>query len=108
MWASKTLLWTATAVVFLTAPKCSDAGPCSNDIAELETAIQQPRAKVVGGRELRSQMPHRLTLDIDGHLQPPLSATIARAKRLDLHGDRVGCFGALTAARRMYVLVAKQ
>jgi hypothetical protein len=107
----KTLLWTAATVVFLMAPKWSNAGPCSNDIAELEAAIQWPSAKAVGELDLRSaniQLARRSMPNIDGTLRPGLSATIARAKRLDLHDDRVGCFGALTAARRMYVPMAKQ
>jgi hypothetical protein len=33
---------------------------------------------------------------------------MARAKGLDTEGERVGCIGALNAARRMYVLVDKQ
>jgi len=36
------------------------------------------------------------------------AGTDARAKRLDMEGERFACIGALNAARRMYVLVAKQ
>jgi hypothetical protein len=41
-------------------------------------------------------------------LQSQFAATIARAKRLDMKGQRVGCIGAINAARRIYVLVDKQ
>jgi hypothetical protein len=46
--------------------------------------------------------------DLARRLQSQFSATMARAKRLDMQGVRVDCISALNAARRMYVLVDKQ
>jgi hypothetical protein len=37
-------------------------------------------------------------------LKSTFSATMARAKRYDAQGNRLGCTRALTAAKRMYVL----
>jgi hypothetical protein len=48
------------------------------------------------------------TRHADKRSRPQLSATIARAKRLDMYGDRLGCTGALNAARAMSVLVARE
>jgi hypothetical protein len=105
----------AAAVAFSIAPQLGAAGPCSSDIAELETAIQQsgenafgaPRQPLVNVQLGRKSIP-KSARQADEHLQLQFSATVARAKRLDMHGDRFGCIGALNAARSMYVLAAKQ
>lgn len=92
-------------------PSFAKAGPCSGDIAGLETALRlfgknaphaQPR------QSLDAEPSRAPTSDLPTRLQFQFSATIARAKRLDTDGDRFGCFGALNAARRMYVLVDRQ
>jgi hypothetical protein len=98
----------AAAIAFALAPQLAEAGPCSSDIAELETAIQQPGIKLPSGPGRQSVTSHptpELARQPDERLQSQLSATVARAKRLDMKGERIGCFGALNAARRMYVLV---
>jgi hypothetical protein len=93
-------------------PQLAEAGPCSSDIAELVTTIQQPSVKA-----LRTAISQCSTA-------PPVNAGIreagrrafavailgngSAAKRLDMYGERVGCTGALNAVRRMYVLVDKQ
>lgn len=115
MRASQAFFWTAVAVVVSIAPQFAEAGPCSSDIAELETAIQLPGVNPLSGPGRQSgnpQQSHQPTLEVarraNERLQSQFSATIARAKRLDVKGERVGCIGALNAARRMYMLVDKQ
>ncbi len=115
MRASQAFFVATVAVVFSMVQQFAEAGPCSSDIAELETTIQQPGVTALGGLGQQSanvQLSLPSTPEsarwADEHLQSQFSATVARAKRLDIHGDRVGCTGALSAARRMYVLVAKR
>jgi hypothetical protein len=92
-----------TTVVLLTLlPQRAEAGPCSSDIAGLETAI-----RLVGG-SLPAQPNRQPAPDLARRRQVQFSATMARAKRLDTDGDRFGCIGALNAARGMSVLVARQ
>jgi multidrug resistance efflux pump len=93
----------------------AQSGPCSSDIAELETTVQQPGVKALGGVGQQSvgvQLRHQSTPEsarpADERLQSQFSATVARAKRPDVNGDRFGCIGALNAARRMYVPVDRQ
>jgi hypothetical protein len=94
-------------------PRFADAGPCSTDIAELETTIHLPGVEALGAPRrlsatIQSNLPTPgLARRADERLQSQFSATVARAKRLDMHGDRVGCIGALNAARAVYVLVDK-
>jgi hypothetical protein len=100
-------------VVLAIVPRLAEAGPCSSGIADLETTIHQPGVELLGGPDRRSTgvQPNQLTPELAGradeHLQSQFSATVARAKRLDIYGDRIGCNGALNAARGMYVLVDK-
>jgi hypothetical protein len=100
----------AAAILLAIVPHFAKAGPCSGGIAELETAVQQ-----LGGNapsqldQSVSTQPDRQPLpDLAMRLQLRFSATVARAKRLDMQGERIGCIGALNAARHMYVLVARQ
>ena len=112
MQASHAFFLAAAAVVLSMAPQLAEAGPCSGDIAELERTIQQPGVEALAGLGQQSvsaklsQSTSGSARRADEHLQSQFSATVARAKRLDTHGDRVGCTGALNAARHMYVLVA--
>ena len=115
MKASQGLFGAAVVVTLLMVPQLAKAGPCSSDIAELETTVQQFSGKALRGLDqqsvsvqLRRQSTPESARWADQHLQSQFSATVARAKQLDTHGDRVGCTGALDAARRMYVLVAQQ
>jgi hypothetical protein len=102
---SASLSTVLTAVVLTMLPQLAEAGPCSSDIAQLETAI-----RVFGGDAPVEHAPQsrQPAPDLAKHLQLQFSATIARAKRLDTDGDRFGCIGALNAARHMYVLVARR
>jgi hypothetical protein len=114
MQASQAFFLAAAAVVLSMAPQLAEAGPCSGGIAELEKTIPQPGVEALAGlgQQSVSVKLSRATPGsarrADEHLQWQFSATVARAKRLDMHGDRVGCTGALNAARGTYVLVAKR
>lgn len=92
-------------------PQSAKAGPCSGDIAGLETALRlfgQNAPKAQPQPSIDTEPTRALTPDLPTRLKFQFSATIARAKRLDTDGDRLGCFGALNAARRIYVLVDRQ
>jgi hypothetical protein len=108
---SRSSFCVATAVLLAVAPHFAKAGPCSGGIAELETAVQQFGGNAPSRPERHpvTTQPDRLPLpDLAMRLQSQFSATVARAKRLDTQGERIGCIGALNAARHMYVLVARQ
>jgi hypothetical protein len=111
MRASQSFFSATIAVVCSMAPQFAEASPCSSDIAELETAIQQPGVNLLSGSGRQSvdpQSSHQPTPELVRRLRSQFSATAARAKRLDTKGQRVGCISAISAARRMYVLVDKQ
>ena len=100
----------AVAVVLTMAPQVATAGPCSSGIEEFETALHQFGGNPLNGlgrQSVNPQLSHQPTPDLATRLQQ-FSATMARAKRLDMQRERVGCIGALNAARRMYLLVDKQ
>src|SRR3977135_1247277 len=88
------------------------AGPCSEDIAQLEAAVRRsagnPNAGLTAPQSVGAQLGHQPTPEslkrTDERLQPKFSATMARAKRYDAQGERVGCTRALSAAKRMYML----
>jgi hypothetical protein len=107
-------LLVAMTVVLATVPQLAEAGPCSSDIADLETDIHLPGLEPLGAPERKStgvppnQPTPELARQTDERLQSQFSATVARARRLDMHGDRVGCTGAINAARGMYVLVDRR
>jgi hypothetical protein len=105
----------AITVVLAMLPQVAKAGPCASDIAELETTLQQPGIEAVGAPSqlsIAAEPGLRSTSGVAGqtgeHWWPQFSATIARAKRLDVYGDRLGCTGALNAARGMFVLVERE
>jgi hypothetical protein len=92
-------------------PQVAKAGPCSGDIAQLETAIRLFDGDAPGAHASQSAnaKPSRQSApDLARRLQLQFSATMARAKRLDTDGDRFGCIGAVNAARYMHVLIARQ
>ena len=88
------------------------AGPCSEDIAQFEAAIRQsagnPNAGLTAPQSVGAQLGWQPTpaslKQAQKRLQSKFATTMARAKRLDAKGDRTGCSGALTAAKRMYIL----
>ena len=90
----------------------AQAGPCSADIAQFEAAVRQsaidPNAGLAAPQSVGAQLGHQPTVastkQAEERLKSKFSANLARAKRLDAQGDRLGCQRALTAAKRMYIL----
>jgi hypothetical protein len=88
------------------------AGPCSADIAQFEKAIRDSKGNPFAGLSA----PQSVAAQIDrqptpksikrarDRLREQFAATMARAKRLDAKGNRVGCTSALSEAKRMYIL----
>jgi hypothetical protein len=92
----------AIRVVLLLTPEVAQAGPCSADIRNFEKAIRETRQITLNASVEPEPCcgPARLASEL---LQSQLSAAIARANRLDRQDDRIGCRGALNAARRTYI-----
>ena len=88
------------------------AGPCSSKIAQFEQAVRQsagnpnagPMAPQSIGAQLGDQPTPASIRRAEQQAQAAFAATLARAKRLDEQGNRVGCTRALAAAKRMYNL----
>jgi hypothetical protein len=103
-----------TIIVLATVPRFAEAGPCSSNIADLEAATHLPSLEPFGRPERPSTAipPNQPTPELAGHadelLRSQFSATLARARRLDVYGDRVGCTGPINAARGMYELVDRR
>ena len=99
------------AVVLGLMPQFAKAGPCRSDIAELESAVQlfgESASTRPERQSVNAQPAGQPLADLASRLQLQFSVTMARAKRLDTQGKRIGCLGALGAARHIFVLVAKQ
>ena len=90
----------------------AQAGPCSSEIAWFEQKVRQsagnPYAGLFAPQSIDAQLNYQPTKASVRQSQQQLRATfaaiMARAKRLDARGDRVGCEQALDAAKRMYIL----
>lgn len=88
------------------------AGPCSSRIAQFEQAVRQsagnpnagPMAPQSTGAQLGYQPTPASIKRAEQKAKATFAATLARAKRLDKQGNRVGCTRALAAAKRMYNL----
>ena len=88
------------------------AGPCSNAIAQFETAVRQSANKPDAGPTARQTIDAQLDRQptpgsvarADARAQTTFEASLARAKRFDARGNRAGCTRALAAAKRMYNL----
>jgi hypothetical protein len=88
------------------------AGPCSSRIAQFEQAVRQsagnPNAGPMAPQSIGAQLDRQPTpasvRRAEQQAQAAFAATLARAKRLDKQGNRVGCTRALAAAKRMYNL----
>jgi len=89
----------------------AQAGPCSKDIAQFESAIRQsagnPSAGLTAPQSVGAQLEHQPTPQsvkrAQLHLRANFAAAMARAKLLDSRGDHTGCSSALSAAKRMYI-----
>jgi len=90
----------------------AQAGPCGADIAQFEAAVRQsatdPNAGLAAPQTVGGQLGDQPTVAsmkrAEQRLKSRFLANLARAKRLDAKGDRLGCTRALTAAKRMYIL----
>jgi hypothetical protein len=88
------------------------AGPCSSRIAQFEQAVRQsagnPNAGPMAPQSIGAQLGYQPTpasiRRAEQNAQVAFAATLARAKRHDKQGNRVGCTRALAAAKRMYNL----
>jgi hypothetical protein len=61
---SQSLFSVMIAVILAMAPQLAEAGPCSSDIADLETTLRQPGTEPLSGSEQQSlniQLIHRST-----------------------------------------------
>jgi hypothetical protein len=84
--------------------------PCSREIAQFEQIVRQsagsPNAGPMAPQSIGAQLDRQPTPGsvqrAEERAQATFAATMARAKRLDARGDRVGCKRALAAAKRMY------
>jgi hypothetical protein len=93
-------------------PTFAEAGPCSADIAQFETAMRQsagnPFAGLMAPQSIAAQDNHQPTVasmkKAEHDLKAKFAATMAQAKRLDARNDRAGCERALSVAQRMYIL----
>jgi hypothetical protein len=89
----------------------AQAGPCTAEIAQFETAVRQsasnPYAGLTAPQSIGAQLDHQPTVAsvkrAEQQLKSKFSANMTRAKRLDAKGDRAGCIDALNAAKRMYI-----
>ena len=86
------------------------AGPCSSKIAQFEKAVRQligapsvlrPDCLRIGAQLDRQPAPCSVKR-AEERAQASFDAAMARAKRLDRQGNRVGCTRALTASKRRY------
>src|SRR5262249_36943907 len=90
----------------------AQAGPCSSEIAQFEQAVRQsagnpnagPFARQSIGAQLDRQPTPASVKRAEQRAQAAFDATLARAKRRDARGDRLGSMRALAQAKRMYNL----
>lgn len=99
-------------VVFGIGVASAHAGPCSSEIAQFEQAVREsagspnagPFARQSIGAQLDRQPTPASIEHAEQRAQAAFEATLARAKRRDARGDRLGCMRALAQAKRMYNL----
>jgi hypothetical protein len=93
-------------------PTFAEAGPCSADIAQFETAIRQsagnPYAGLTAPQSVAAQDDRQPTVasmkKAESGLKAKFATMMVQAKRLDARNDRAGCERALSVAKRMYIL----
>jgi hypothetical protein len=93
-------------------PTFAEAGPCTADIAQFETAMRQsagnPYAGLTAPQSVAAQDDRQPTVasmkKAEHDLKAKFAATMAQARRLDARNDRAGCERALSVAKRMYIL----
>jgi hypothetical protein len=93
-------------------PTFAEAGSCSADITQFETAIRQsagnPYAGLTAPQSVAAQNDRQPTAasmrKAKRDLKAKFAATMAQAKLLAARNDRAGCERALSVAKRMYIL----
>jgi hypothetical protein len=93
-------------------PAFAEAGPCSADIVQFESAIRQftgnPDAGLTVHQSAAAQNERQPTVasmkKAEQDLKAKFAVTMAHAKRLDARNDRAGCGRVLSVAKRMYIL----
>src|SRR6195256_2384420 len=92
-------------------PTIAQAGPCTAGIAQFEAALRQsagnPFAGLTARQSVNAQLGRQPTPEslhqANERLKSQFSATAARAKWYDAHGNRSGCTRALNAAKQIYI-----
>lgn len=83
-------------------PAAARAGPCTSDIARLETAAGS--SGLTAPQSVGAQLGHEPTpasiAKSQERLKASFAALMARAKRYDARGNRLGCTRELAKARR--------
>jgi hypothetical protein len=88
----------------------AQAGPCTADIAQFESLMQQtagnPDAGLTAPQSIDAQLNHQPTQGSvrrsESRLRSTFAARMARAKFLDAQGNP-GCAVALRAAKKLYI-----
>jgi len=85
----------------------AQAGPCSNDIAQIEAALRQPGSNVgptlsqsIGAQVDRQPTPGSVKR-AEQKADARLNAALARARALDAKGDRARCAKAVERIKLM-------
>jgi hypothetical protein len=106
-----TATWMVCAVLGMM-PDAALAGPCTQQLAQFETAIQHSAANPDAGptapETTAARLSHQPTIAsvkrAEAEADTRFTALLARAHFLDTVGDRAGCMHALTDAQRNYEL----
>jgi len=106
-------LWALAAVVVVGGSMACQAGPCTNDIVQLQAQIAReeansPSAGPSGPQSVGAQLHHQPTPSTVGAAESKASAdakfALDRARQADAAGDLAGCQRALTEARELFGL----
>jgi hypothetical protein len=103
--------WMVCAVLGMM-PGAALAGPCTEQLAQFEMAIQRSTANPDAGptapETTAARLSHQPTIAsvkrAEAKAETRFNALLARAQALDTAGDRAGCTRALTDAERNYEL----
>jgi hypothetical protein len=110
------LLGLATGATLLCGKAAAFAGPCSEQIAQIEEQVTAPPARVVPApqsaptdtQSVGAQLHHQPTPGSVAQAEHTANndgtAAIDRAKKADAAGDAVGCNEAVAEARRVYAI----
>jgi len=106
-------LWTLVAVAVVGTSMACQAGPCTNDIVQLQAQIARaeaasPSAGPSAAQSVGAQLHHQPTPSSVGAAESKASvgarAALDRARAADAAGDAAGCQRALKEARDLFGL----